>query len=226
MVRLPRYALPGQPQHVVQRGNNRSTIFAADSDYEHFRECLRRAARQHGCAVHAYALMTNHVHLLITPSSATGIGKVMQSVSDRYVQRFNARSRRTGTLWEGRYRSVVVDSECYLLTCYRYIELNPVRAGIVRHPAEYRWSSYRANALGWGDAMVTPHELYLSLDTDASMRRATYRALCETSLDEATLCTVRAATHTGWAMGSDRFRDRITRVSGRRAAPLPRWRPT
>jgi putative transposase len=170
--------------------------------------------------------MTNHVHLLITPSSATGIGKVMQSVSDRYVQRFNTRYRRSGTLWEGRYRSVVVDSECYLLTCYRYIELNPVRAGIVRHPAEYRWSSYRANALGWGDSMVTPHELYLSLDSDASVRRATYRALCETSLDEATLCAVRAATHTGWAMGDDRFRDRIAQLSGRRAAPLPRWRPT
>lgn len=224
MVRLPRYSVPGQPQHVVQRGNNRSAIFATDSDYEYFRECLRTVCRQHGCAVHAYALMTNHLHLLLTPSSATGIGKVMQSVGCRYVQRFNSLYDRTGTLWESRYRSVIVDSECYLLTCYRYIELNPVRAGIVTDPAEYPWSSYRSNALGGVDPVVTPHELYLSLGTDATARMASYRALCVTSLDQATLRTVRAATQTGWAMGNDRFREQILRLSGRRAAPLPTGR--
>jgi putative transposase len=148
MPRLPRYVLPGQPQHVIQRGNNRSPLFNVEADYACFLHYMQDACRRHGCHVHAYVLMTNHIHLLITPESKDGLSKVMQSVGRRYVQYFNTSYQRTGTLWEGRYKATIVDSESYLLTCYRYIELNPVRAKLVGHPAEYRWSSYHANALG------------------------------------------------------------------------------
>jgi putative transposase len=143
MARLPRYTLPGQPQHVILRGNNRSIIFAADEDYRFFLDCLGDAATRHGCVIHAYVLMTNHVHLLITPEHEGSIGKALQSVGRRYVQYFNYTYQRTGTLWEGRYKATLIDSESYLLTCYRYIELNPVRADMVPHPRDYLWSSYR-----------------------------------------------------------------------------------
>lgn len=141
MARLPRYTLPGQPQHVILRGNNRTDIFAAEDDYHFFKECLHTAAQQHGCDIHAYVLMTNHVHLLLTPQQENSISKTMQSVGRRYVQYFNFRQNRSGTLWEGRYKATLIDSERYLLTCYRYIEMNPVRAGMVSQPGEYPWSS-------------------------------------------------------------------------------------
>jgi putative transposase len=131
MARLPRYVLPGQPQHVIQRGNNRGVTFFADEDYSFYLDRLKEACTKHGCAVHAYVLMTNHVHLLLTPDTSSSIAKVMQSVGRRYVQHINYTYRRTGTLWEGRYKATLIDSEQYLLTCSRYIELNPVRAGIV-----------------------------------------------------------------------------------------------
>ena len=148
MARLRRFALPGQPQHIIQRGNNREIIFAAEGDCRFYLDKLEEACRRFRCAVHAYVLMTNHVHLLMTPSDELGIGKVMQALGWVYVQYFNHTYGRTGTLWEGRYKSSLLDSEGYLLTCSRYIELNPVRAGMVGHPAEYPWSSYRHNALG------------------------------------------------------------------------------
>ena len=129
MARLPRYAAVGVPQHVIQRGNNRSAVFAAESDYLFFRECLVAACMLHECELHAYVFMTNHSHLLMTPWTAGAVSSVMQDVGRRYVKRFNATYQRTGTLWEGRYRATLVDHESYLFTCYRYIELNPVRAG-------------------------------------------------------------------------------------------------
>ena len=147
MARLPRYAVPGQPQHVIQRGNNRSVMFLRPADYVRYLDNVRAACDQHGCAVHAYVLMTNHVHLLMTPTNAGGISRVMQSVGRRYVRYFNQSYQRTGTLWEGRYRAAAIDSEQYLFACYRYIERNPVRAGMVDDPADYRWSSHAANAL-------------------------------------------------------------------------------
>lgn len=148
MARQPRYVLPGQPQHVIQRGNNRDVIFVAEADYRFYLDKLKDACDRMGCEVHAYVLMTNHVHLLMTPYEENSLGRVMQSLGRRYVQYFNYRYRRTGTLWEGRYRATLIDAESYLLTCYRYIELNPVRAGMVSHPGDYPWSSYRSNALG------------------------------------------------------------------------------
>lgn len=160
MARLGRYFLPGQPLHVIQRGNNRAPIFFHDEDYTRYRDWLARAAAEQGCAVHAYVLMTNHVHLLVTPESADSLPRLMQSLGRRYVRSVNAAYRRTGTLWEGRYRAAPIDSEAYFLACCRYIELNPVRARMVAHPRDYRWSSYAAHARGARDALAHDHPLY------------------------------------------------------------------
>ena len=148
MARLGRYLLPEQPLHVIQRGNNRAPIFFGVEDYARYRAWLAAAAAEYGCAIHAYVLMTNHVHLLVTPRQAESLPRAMQSLGRRYVRYVNAAYHRTGTLWEGRYRAAPIDSEAYLLACSRYIELNPVRAGMVRHPRDYRWSSWHANAQG------------------------------------------------------------------------------
>jgi len=168
--------------------------------------------------------MTNHVHLLMTPTSASGIAKVMQSVGRRYVRRFNDTYERTGTLWEGRYKATLVDSEQYFLACHRYIELNPVRAGLVGDPRDYAWSSYRANALGAADPLVTPHERYLGLGTTVTDRQRAYRELCR-ALPDSTLANIREATNKGWALGGKRFRDEMATLLARRTHPRPRGRP-
>jgi len=177
---------------------------------------------EHECAVHAYVLMTNHIHLLLTPARAGAIGRVMQSVGRRYVPYFNWRQNRTGGLFEGRFRATPIDTEQYLLTCYRYVERNPVRAGMVHDPSKWRWSSYRANAFGEANPLITSHEVYLALATDASSRRAAYRAIHAQELDESTLFAIRTAARTGWALGSEQFRKEVGRRSRRRAEPLPR----
>jgi len=225
MARLPRYLLPGQPQHVMQRGNNRGVIFADPTDFERFRNELTAACSRHGCWIHAYVLMTNHVHLLMTPTTASGISHVMQCAGRRYVGYFNRTYSRTGTLWEGRYKAIAIDSERYLFTLYRYIEQNPVRAGMVRDAAEYPWSSYAANALGRSDRLVSPHEQYEQLGPDAPTRAAAYRGLCGAPLDRVTLQDIRGASASGWALGDERFRDEITKLARRRAGPLPSGRP-
>ena len=191
MPRLPRYVLPGHPQHVIQRGNNRCPIFVADEDYGCFRHHLREACVRHDCRIHAYVFMTNHVHLVMTPDKEDNLAQVLQSVGRRYVQYFNTTYRRTGTLWEGRYKATVIDTQRYLLTCYRYIELNPVRANMVQHPGEYPWSSYAANALGRADSLLTPHALYLALDNLPERRQAAYRALFQVHIDNKTLEDIR-----------------------------------
>jgi len=224
MARLPRYFIPNVPLHIIQRGNNRQIIFATESDYEFFRECLVEAARKHGLALHAYVFMTNHVHLFATPDQAESVSKTLQSVGRRYVQYFNYQYGRTGTLWEGRYKATAIDSETYLLTCCRYIELNPVRAGMVDHPRDYRWSSYRCNADGEEDALVTAHLLYKQLDRSRQERESAYRALFKAHLDVATLEEIRDTVNKGWALGSDRFKREIESLAQRRATPLPRGR--
>lgn len=225
MARLPRYNLPGQPQHVILRGNNRSIIFVADEDYRFFIECLHKAAEQHGCAIHAYVLMTNHVHMLMTPAREDSIGKALQSLGRRYVQYFNYTQKRTGTLWEGRYKATLIDSERYLLTCYRYIELNPVRANMVAHPGEYPWSSYVCHAEGKADKLINDHALYTSLGKNDEERQAAYRALFKAHVSEATLNEIRDATNKGWALGNERFIGEITLTVSRRVAQLPKGRP-
>ena len=222
MARHPRYAAPGLPQHVTQRGNNRSPIFVTEADYLAFHEWLRVACRRYGCWLHAYVLMTNHVHLLMTPGDVGAVGRVLQSVGRQYVRRFNTTYGRSGTLWEGRYKATVVENERYLLTCYRYIELNPVRAGMVRHPREYRWSSHSANAHGAVDSAVTPHVGYTALGSDDAARLRAYRALFDIALDDADLAAVREATNKGWALGGARFREQIATTLGRRTIWLGR----
>ena len=222
MPRKPRFILPGIPRHIIQRGNNRNVIFVDESDYLYFQDKLKAACLRFGCRIHAYVLMTNHVHFLLTPETKTGIGQAMQSLGRSYVQYFNWRYRRTGTLWEGRYKASVLDTERYLLVCYRYIELNPVRAGMVSHPREYRWSSYAANAEGQADQHVIPHDVYLQLGSDRVSRSVAYRALFENAIGANTLAAIREATNGDWVIGNERFRNEIETLLHRQAAPTAR----
>lgn len=209
MPRRPRILLADHPLHIVQRGINREPCFFAEEDYQCYLHWLEEAARDCGCAIHAYALMTNHVHLLLTPARAGAPARLMQSLGRRYVQYANRQYRRTGSLWEGRYKSSVVQAESYLLACMRYIELNPVRAAMVADPGGYRWSSYRANGLGLPDARLTPHSLYLGLDVEPASRYAAYRALFRPQLDADAASEVREALKLGMLLGSERFAETI-----------------
>jgi putative transposase len=225
MARLGRYFLRDQALHLIQRGNNREAIFFDRVDYAHYGEWLAIAAGEYGCAVHAYGLMTNHVHLLVTPCAADSLPRTMQSLGRRYVRHVNTVYRRTGTLWEGRYRAAPIDSEAYFLACCRYIELNPVRARMARHPRDYPWSSFGAHAQGKADPLVTGHYLYDRLGRTPPERQQGYRALFRAVLDEEFIEGLRAATNGGWALGDARFRRQIARAMGRRVAPVPRGRP-
>lgn len=210
MPRLPRFVIPGQPQHVIQRGNNREDIFLAEADYQFYLEKLAEAADKHQCQLHAYVLMTNHVHLLVTPMEDNSIGKMMQSLGRYYVQYFNHCNQRTGTLWEGRYKATLIDTEQYFLTCMRYIELNPVRANdMVKHPSEYPWSSYGSNAIGQENDIITPHLEYKRLGKTPGERQSAYRQLFRAHISEMTLEEIREATNKAWVLGSDRFKARM-----------------
>jgi len=222
MPRKPRLSIPGLPQHVIQRGNNREPIFRVDNDYRQFVEMLSLAADQHDCQIHAYVLMTNHVHLLATPLNEEGIGKMMQSLGRRYVQYFNLRNARTGTLWEGRYRATLVDTERYLFACMRYIELNPVRAGMVKLPGEFRWSSFRCNAYGSLDTLVTHHAQYLSLGASSPARQRAYRALFDAEIEEASVDEIRRATNSAWVLGGVDFAETVVSRLNRRVTPVGR----
>lgn len=228
MARLPRYVVPGQPQHIIQRGNNRQVIFAAEADYQFFRDALIEAAKQHGLIIHAYVWMTNHIHLLATPMFEHSISKVFQSVGRKYVQYFNFTYKRSGTLWEGRYRATVVDSERYLLTVMRYIELNPVRAGMCQHPAEYPWSSYAFNALGVvgpNTEWLQPHEEYLRFGLNLAEWQTGYLALFNTEIEKDDLINIRESVHKEWALGGDKFKETIALLSNRPAASKGIGRP-
>jgi putative transposase len=225
MARLGRYFLPDQPLHVIQRGNNREPVFFAPDDYKQYLDWLGAAAQEHGVALHAYVLMTNHVHLLVTPGDAAAVSGMMQSLGRRYVRHVNFLYRRTGTLWEGRYRAAPIEADAHLLACMRYIELNPVRARMVRKPANYPWSSYPANAERQANALLTFHPLYQGLGATAGMRARFYRGLFREALGVEFLAELRAATNGGWALGNDKWKAKIERVAKRRAAPRPRGRP-
>jgi len=219
MARLPRFVIPDQPQHVILRGNNRTEIFCAEADYQFYLDKLRQACTAHGCDLHAYVLMTTHVHLLITPKEEHSLAKAMQMIGRYYVQYYNYCYQRTGTLWEGRYKATLIDSEAYLLTCMRYIELNPVRADMVAHPSEYPWSSYRCNALGQGNEHITPHLEYQCLGRTDELRQAAYRQLFKHRIPEASLAEIREATNKAWVLGNDRFKQRIQAKLDRRVEP-------
>ncbi|QNA95104.1 transposase [Stenotrophomonas maltophilia] len=208
MPRPRRVDAPGYPQHVVQRGNNRQPVFFTDGDHVAYLRLLCHHAHQQHCRVHAYVLMGNHVHLLATPDVCGGLSRMMQAVSRTYVRRVNDRQGRTGTLWEGRFHSTVVDSDRYLLACQRYIELNPVRAGKVAHPGDYRWSSYRANARGRPNALLEPHSALELMGSDADERRRRYVEFIEAGIPAGDLLAIRRALQSqrrlsGMLVGSD-----------------------
>ena len=222
MARLPCLCLPGIPQHIIQRGNNRQVCFASDEDFAAYAYWLEEYSSKYKVAIHAWVFMTNHVHLLATPETDNGISKMMQALGRYYVRYFNSTYRRSGTLWEGRFKSCLVEEESYFLLCQRYIELNPVRANMVQAPGEYGWSSYRANGMGNALRLWTPHRCYLELGKTIEQRTHAYRELFRGHLDREQLHAIRQATNQGMALGSDRFKQEIEHLSGRRATTLKR----
>jgi putative transposase len=222
MARLPRLYFPGCAQHVIQRGNNRQACFYQEADYKAYLSFLKEAASKYQVVIHAFVLMTNHVHLLVTSSDEQGVSRLMQAQGRKYVQYFNFTYGRTGTLWEGRYKSTLVDADNYVLAVYRYIELNPVRAGMVSHASEYPWSSYQSNALGRPIQLLTAHSLYFQLGKTLEERLSAYRSLFRGRIPERELAAIREATNKAWALGDDRFKAQIEAGTGRRPVPLGR----
>ena len=225
MPRRSRIHIDNCPLHIVQRGHNRAPCFFTENDYGSYLHWLHEALTESNCALHAYVLMTNHVHLLLTPKHAEAVPKVIISLGRRYVQHVNRIYRRTGTLWDSRYKSSLVQSDTYLLACQRYIELNPVRAAMVSDPAGYRWSSYRVHALGRPDAIVSPHPLYRALGRDDRERQAAYRKLFDARLDHAAIDDIRLALSQSQPVGDSRFYQALEQMTGIRREARPRGRP-
>ena len=225
MPRRPRIHLDGVPLHIVQRGHNREPCFFAEADYHTYLHWLGEALQKERCALHAYALMSNHVHLLLTPKCAESVPRLIIALGRRYVPYINTTYRRTGALWDSRYKSSLIQAETCLLACQRYIELNPVRAALVDDPAHYRWTSYRANALGQDNPRLTPHPIYLALGRDDKQRQAAYRALFRTPLDKAAIDDIRLALNQNQPLGNQRFYARIEKLTGERREAKPRGRP-
>ena len=216
MPRKPRFDLTDVPQHVIQRGNNRQPCFYTEPDYRAYIEYLCHACERHDCRVHAYVLMTNHVHLLVTQSRLRGLSGMMQSLGRRYVKYVNDSYRRTGTLWEGRYKASLVSTDGYMLVCSRYIELNPVRAGMVAHPGDYPWSSYGHNAEGASDPLVSEHGTYMALARNPETRRFRYRELFRSDLDPNVVDEIRRSANADLVFGNERFKDEIEQALKRR----------
>ena len=225
MPRRARVALGGVPWHIIQRGNNRGICFFDDDSRLQFLEILAEQALRWGCQLHAWVLMTNHFHLLLTPEHAGGPAGLMKHLGQRHVQSTNRRFGRTGSLWEGRYRSALAQDGAYVLNCYRYIELNPVRAGIVDHPGDFPWSSFQPNAHGLPSSMLTPHPDYLALGESVAERLRHYRALVAAGLEEHQVAAIRASTNGNFVLGREDFRARIEIELGRRVAPARPGRP-
>lgn len=225
MAKLPRIDVPGVPQHLIVRGNNGSDMFRDDADRSIFLQFLGEALAACPCEVHAYVLMTNHVHLLTTGHVPGQLSEMMQRVGRKFARLVNPRWGRTGTLFEGRFWSSLIDSEVYLLTCMRYIELNPVRAGIVRHPRDFGWSSYRQNASGAPSFPLAAHELYLRLGQTPQARASTYRSLVESGVSDADLIRIRTSAAKCRALGSDAFCKELEARLDRPVSPRPPGRP-
>lgn len=224
MPRRARMYIPGLSYHIVQRGNNREACFIEAENYSFYLDLWQSLASRNGVSVHAYCLMTNHVHFLVTPEEDISISNTMKVVGSRYAQYINKQYKRTGTLWEGRHRASLVQSERYLLTCYRYIELNPVRACMVQKPEEYRWSSYGANA--WGDkSWLSHHHEYLRLGQAIEERQHAYRELFRTRFDDEDLHLFRKASHYCQPVGNDRFRKQIEEKYDIKLGQMKRGRP-
>jgi putative transposase len=225
MARLPRFCPSGIAQHIIQRGNNRQVCFASDEDFAAYAHWLKLYSDKFKVDVHAWVFMTNHVHLLVTPSTDDGVSKFMQALGRHYVRYFNKVYKRSGTLWEGRFKSCLVQSEEYLLQCYRYIELNPVRANMVKDPADYIWSSYQCNGLGKQSDLCRPHLQYLSLSSDNEERYRVYRDLFTCHVDDELIDDIRKSLNSGLALGNDYFKDEIEKLYSRRVTEGKSGRP-
>ena len=212
MARLPRIIVPGIPLHIIQRGNNRQATFFSEEDYHRYLDVLKTASEEYACSIHAYVLMTNHIHLLVTPETEDSVSLMMQAIGRKYVRYINGTYQRSDTLWEGRFKSALVEIEQYFLTCSRYIELNPVRAGIVDFPEEYKWSSYCSNALGVINPYLTKHDVYLRLSESDLLRQKAYKALFRSHIDAHSLEVIRNSTQKNTVMGGSRFEEEIERV--------------
>ncbi len=225
MPRKPRMYLPGVPSHVIQRGNNRDATFFAEQDYQFYLQCLYDASLKYHVDIHAYVLMTNHVHLLMTPLAKSSISLLMQSIGRRHVQYVNKEYRRTGTLWESRHKASLVEAEKYLLVCSRYIEMNPVNANMVSHPSMYKWSSYMFNANGEPNRFITPHETYNRLGLSNKSRRYAYASLFDNVLDNADIQVVRDAVRFSMPTGDNHFKQQIEHALNRKTGYSHRGRP-
>jgi putative transposase len=226
MARLPRLTVPGYPHHIIQRGNNRQAIFSANADYEALLAMIEEYARKAGIAIHAYVLMSNHFHLLATPDSAAGIPQMMQDVGRRYVRYFNQRQGRTGTLWEGRYRSTLIQAERYLLTCMAYIDLNPVRAGIALAPGDYPWSSHGHYVGLRNDRLVSPHPLYWELGNTPFARDAAYAELVQVGIPVQQQRALTDSALRGWALGEADYVANLQKRTQRRVSKTRAGRPS
>lgn len=225
MPRRARLQIPGVPLHIRQRGVNRQVCFRTGLDYSHFTALLGDLSIEDGCRIHAYVLMPNHVHLLASSDRPEQTARFMKRLTQRYAQHFNRAYSRTGHLWESRYRSSLVDSATYLLTCYRYIELNPVRAGLVSSAARYRWSSFAANALGKRLDFISPHPGYLQLGQSEDQRLDAYLRLFRGGISEDELALIRKSVDSNRALGPPVFIDEVERITGSPAGVRQRGRP-
>ncbi len=225
MPRKLRIDVPGFSQHIIQRGVNRAACFCDDHDHQFYQVSLGESVRKNCCRIHAYVLMSNHVHLLVTGGEAGCISSMMQNLGRRYVRYFNTRHDRTGTLWEGRFKSSLIDSEQYLLACYRYIEMNPVRSGMVSRPQDYRWSSVHANAYGQWDVRVDPHSVYLQLGSDVAKRLASYRHFLEEDIGQGEVDSIRDHVNQGKVLGSSKFQEHLGVLTGLNVKLAPMGRP-
>jgi len=226
MARQARLTVPAYPHHVIQRGNDRQMIFRDDADRERLFSLLLEHAQRSKVAVHAYVLMDNHFHLLLTPETGEGIPQMMQSVGRSYVRYFNIRHARTGTLWEGRYRCSLIETEKYLLACMAYIDLNPVRAGMVSEPAEFPWSSYRHLIGQRSDKLVTPHALFWSLGNTPFAREAAYAQMVRAGVAHQAEGEITRSVLTGWPLGSPAFIASLEQTTHRRLLPAKAGRPS
>ncbi len=225
MARLPRITPVDVPVHIIQRGNNRQVCFVSPDDHVAYVCWLKEYSGKYGVDIHAWVMMTNHVHLLCTPRRTGAVSSMIQSLGRRYVRYFNYEYQRTGTLWEGRYKSCLIQADLYLLEVYRYIELNPVRAEMVTDPGKYCWSSYQMNALGKKSDLCTPHPVYLDLGKNPEDRRSTYKKLFCHHIDGELLKDIRTNVNSGMVVGNDHFRKGIETLTGRRVQPKKRGRP-
>lgn len=225
MPRRARIVVPGIPWHIIQRGNNRSACFYTDDDYHKYLDTLKEQAEKHECEIHAYCLMTNHIHLLLTPKHDESASLLMKHLGQRYVQYINRRYKRSGSLWEGRFRSCLTQSEEYVLACYRYIELNPVRAQMVEHPGDYPWSSYQMNGQGKDNKLITPHDEYIRLGNTDVLRSRHYHSLFNAHLEPGLIEEIRLSINGNYVLGNDRFKEEIECMIKRQVSPGKAGRP-